>query len=176
MKNVKTRYNNKSFITLSVITSILVILIIILNIIVYKTDILEVKESTIITNNISFNNSNTTDMLKVPYLKKLSNDKGLSKKNKSYVNFKIAGEKDTKFQIVLYHIGNIIDNSYVKFELLSKNERIENSLDKVNETKDGGKIIYEGIIDKNNNYNIKMWVDKAYKEDIKNISYEVKIK
>ena len=59
MKNVKTRYNNKSFITLSVITSVLVVLIIILNIIVYKSDILEIKESTIITNNISFNNSNT---------------------------------------------------------------------------------------------------------------------
>lgn len=176
MKTVKGRYTKKDLIKVSSLIFVLILLIGILTCVILKANLTKPKMNDAATSYISFNNSNATDMLKVSNLTKLSDEKGVGDKNKSTTSFTISGEKDTVYQIVLYHIGNMISEDYVHFRLKDKKVLEENILSEMTETDSGGRIIYEGIIDGEKDFELKMWVDKRYEKEIKNISYEIKLK
>lgn len=176
MGNIKSRYTKKDVFKISIIMTIMIILIIILTFIILETNLLEPKKDDTATNYISFNNSNATDMLKVSNLKRMSNEKGISDKNESITKFEVTGDKDSIYQIVLYHIGNSIDEEFIHFCLEDTNELDNNILSEMTENNSGGRIIYEGIIDGKKEFELKMWIDKEYEDDINNISYEIKIK
>ena len=81
------------------------------------------------------------------------------------------------YQIVLYHLGEKIDEKYIKYYLVNdRGNSINGILKEQKETNDGGKIIYEGTIETGKNWNLKMWVDKEYKNSTNNVSYEIRIK
>ena len=129
------------------------------------------------TSYISFNNNDTTEMMKITDLKRMSNSTGVSFKNKSLKNFDISGDVGERYQIVLYHIGNVIDNKYVHYSLIINNKvKDTNTLNNMIYSENGGLVIYDGKIEKNNNCILKMWVDNSYHDSVKNISYEVRIK
>ena len=106
----------------------------------------------------------------------MNDNKGKGNNPKSQ-SFQITGEKDKTYQIVLYHIGNAVDESYVNYYLTNeKNEKMEGNLANKEQTIDGGRILYEGNLLNGKNWNLKMWIDKSYKEETHNISYEIRIK
>lgn len=137
----------------------------------------EINEET--ANYISFNNSNTTDMMKISNLQKLSNKKGMSKVNENSIDFKITGKKDSKYSIILYPINNKNDLEKIKFYLTKDGKKVAyNTLAEITEIKeDGGIVIYQGIIGKDDlNYNLRMWLSKDYHKNANNISFEIKVK
>lgn len=176
MANIKSRYTKKEVIKISIIMILIIILILILTYCIFKTSLLDPIKDEKATSYISFNNSNATDMLKVSNLKKMSNDRGSSDKNESTTKFEVTGDKDSIYQIVLYHIGNSISEEYIHFELSDTKELENRLLSEMTENASSGRIIYEGIIDGKKEYELKMWVDKEYEEETNNISYEIKIK
>ena len=125
---------------------------------------------------ISFNNSNSTDMLKINNIKRMKHNIGKSILNTYKETFNVSGTKNENFNIELYSIGNKIDKKYINYVLLKNNNIIEiGNLENKEETNNGGIILYQGKIINDNSYEIKMWIDEDYKEKTQNVSYEIKI-
>ena len=125
---------------------------------------------------ISFNNSNSTDMLKINNIKRMKHNIGKSILNTYKETFNVSGTKNENFNIELYSIGNKIDKKYINYVLLKNNNIIEiGNLENKEETNNGGIILYQGKIIDDNSYEIKMWIDEDYKEKTQNVSYEIKI-
>ena len=113
---------------------------------------------------ISLNNNNTTDMLKITNLKKLSDRKGKGMNNPCKQKFEVTGEEHSSYRIVLYHLGNGLEDEYVHYYLTSnQGVEVKGTLSDALESYDGGKII-------------KMWVAKDYIGEVNNIAYEIRIK
>lgn len=174
---MKKRKKKQSNIFQAIIPYTLVLFVLIIGYGIFYTDLLNPKLNEITASYISFNNNSTTDMLKINNLKKYSDNNGISYKNKSYQNFCITGKTDNTYQIVLYHMGNSIDDGYVKFQLTNeKNKSFDGVISNIEKTQDGGYIIYEGTIKEGKRWTLKMWVAKDYKEVVNNVSYEIRIK
>lgn len=125
---------------------------------------------------ITFNNSYTTDMLKITNIEKLTDEIGKSFLNKKEVNFKVEGKENDEFSIELHSIGNKIDKKYINYVLFENDKKINiQKLETCEENIDGGIVLYLGKIKQNKTYKIKMWIDKEYENNVNNISYEVKI-
>ena len=172
----KKKFTSKDVYRTSIIAGILLICVISLGGFINYSKLQTVKIDEVTANYISFNNSNTTDMIKVSNLKRLSDSKGASFRNSSYKTFYVLGEKNHNFKIVLYHIGTVINDEYIHFSLSHRGKDIMNhTLDQMQETSNGGRIIYEGVIKDEKDWTIRMWIDHSYYDDVKNISYEIRI-
>lgn len=177
MTSVKKRYRTKNVYKMALVTILLLILCISLSYFIVTTDLLKPRLSELTTSYISFNNSNATDMIKIATLEKMNDSKGISNKNKSTAEFKITGKKKTKYKVVLYHLGNSVEDEYVKFYIEDAGKKVvEDTLSNMQETNDDGRIVYEGEIKDQRKFTIKMWIDKSYSKMPNNISYELKIK
>ena len=177
MKKGKKRYTKKSVYKNACVTVTLIILVVALSYGIMQTDWLSPRINELSASYISLNNTDTTDMLKVTNLRKLSDKKGIGSRNKSLKEFQVTGETDYKYKIVLYHIGDMIDEENVKFFLENEMDvSKEGILKNQEETYDGGRVIYEGTIKEGQNWRLKMWVDKGYQGSSNNVSYEIRIK
>ena len=177
MADTRRRYTKKDVFIRRMYTSILLVLVFVLSYYAFISYNSKSQLDELTTSYISFNNNDTTDMMKITNLKKMSNSNGVSFKNKSMKRFEVSGEIGERYQIVLYHIGNVIDNKYVHYSLVVNNKVKEtNVLSNVVYSENGGLVIYDGKIEKNNNCILKMWVDNSYRDSVKNVSYEVRIK
>lgn len=129
------------------------------------------------TSYISFNNNDTTDMIKITNLKKMTNSNGVSFKNHSTKRFDISGSVGDRYKIILYHTGNDIDSRFVHYSLrINGIDKEKKVLTNMMSLEDGGIVIYDGVIGKENDCVLKMWIDNSYNKSVKNISYEVRIK
>jgi hypothetical protein len=137
---------------------------------------LEPKVNELTASYISFNNKNTTDMLRINNIIKLSDKIGKSKFNYKQVTFNVEGNKDSYYEIVLYSLMNDIDEKYIYFQLEDNDKFFSNSLSKLESSEDGGKIVYQGQIKNSNKKTIRMWISKKYANKIGDSSFEVKIK
>ena len=177
MTKAKRRYTKKDIFVRRIYTGILLVLVFVLSYFTYMSYSSKSKLNELTTSYISFNNNDTTDMIKVTNLKKMSNSNGISFKNKSVKKFDISGNVGDRYQIVLYHIGNLIDNKYVHYSLIINNKvKDTNILSNMFSSENGGIVIYDGKIEENNNCILRMWVDNSYQDSVKNVSYEVRIK
>ena len=177
MKKGKKRYTKKDVFQQSIITFFLVSLVILFGYIILNAEWLRPRINELSASYISLKNQSTTDLLKINNLRKLTDEKGMSNRNSTFKTFQVTGQKGLRYQIVLYHLGNKIDEKYIKYYLLNdRGKKVEGNVKESQETKDGGRIIYEGTIEEGKNWNLKMWVDKEYQEEINNISYEIRIK
>lgn len=177
MKKGKRRYTKKEVNKIAGTTLILFVLVCMIAYVIINASWLRPKLNEIQASYISLNNTETTDMLKVTALRKLTDEKGVSYKNKSFKEFKITGQQDSTYQIVLYHLGEKIDEKYVHYSLKNeKDKTIQDLLGNMEQTPDGGKIIFVGNVKDGKNWIIKMWIDKSYQGNADNISYEIKIK
>lgn len=170
------KYTSKETYKLSLVAIFLILLTLFFGIIIFKTDYLQSEVDELTAKYISFNNAKSTDLLKVIDLSKKNDIKGKNHTNKSHNYFEISGDKNEEFEIVLYSSGNIIDEKYVKYYLKRGEEAQEGNLSITEKTINNGKIIYKGKIEKNNKFRLYMWIDDNYNKDVKNISYEIKIK
>lgn len=144
---------------------------------IFATNVLEPRIDEITASYISFDNSNSTDILKITDLQKLNDEIGKSSLNNCKVEFNVDGTKNKEYQVVLYPTGNGINNKYVNiFLIINKNKKVLEKLNKMKLTEDDGIIIYQGSLLKKNNFKLQMWIDNTYNEKINNISYEIKIK
>lgn len=143
-----------------------------------NSNVLKSKIDEVTASYISFNNSKTTDMLKITNLSKKKTSAGESIFNSSTKTFKVNGEKNKEYEIVVYALGNKVDEEYVLFTLMNNNESklSSNTLSKMNSSPDGGRVIYTGKIDSKTTLKLNMWLSNNYKGNAKNISYEIKIK
>lgn len=172
----RKRYTQKKIYKLSLMTIFLLLLAFFFGYIIFETDYLQSGVDELTASYISFNNAKTTDILKVINLSKKSDKKGKQDTNKSNKTFEIKGKEKEEYEIILYSLGNTIDEEYVKFYIANGTEKKEGKLSSTEKTIDNGKIIYKGKVDKDNKFKLYMWIDDNYKNNVKNISYEIKIK
>ena len=175
MKN-KEKKNNRIKKRSIVLLIFIVVLTISVFYLINKTKLLIPKIDEATASYISFNNSNSTDMLKINNIKRMKHKIGKSFLNTYKETFNVFGTKNENFNIELYSIGNKIDKKYINYVLLKNNNIIEiGNLENKEETNNGGIILYQGKIINDNSYEIKMWIDEDYKEKPQNVSYEIKI-
>ena len=116
-------------------------------------------------------------MLKIKTIKKLSNNQGKSRFNTNYLEFVVSSSTNTNYEIIIYPLGNKIDDKYVYYYLTdSNNNKIDyNNLSSKEVTPDGGKIIYTNKINGKKKLILKMWVNNKYMGNVKNTAYKIKI-
>ena len=175
MKN-KEKKNNRIKKRSIVLLIFIVVLTISVFYLINETKLLIPKIDEATASYISFNNSNSTDMLKINNIKRMKHKIGKSFLNTYKETFNVFGTKNENFNIELYSIGNKIDKKYINYVLLKNNNIIEiGNLENKEQTNNGGIILYQGKIINDNSYEIKMWIDEDYKEKPQNVSYEIKI-
>lgn len=136
---------------------------------------LEPKLNELTTSYISFHNSYTTDRLMINNLKRLPDNIGKSKWNKSRLVIPITGNNKQSYEIVLYSIHQDTKEEYIELLIHHKKEKIRKKMSELVNAEDGGKILYQGKID-HSNISINMWISNKYKEKDDNNSFEIKIK
>ncbi|MBQ6323654.1 MAG: hypothetical protein IJI22_02345 [Bacilli bacterium] len=156
-------------------TLCMIVLVLVLAYFIFSHDLLSPHLNELTTSYISFNNSYSTDMLKINNIQKMKDEKGASTKNKGKLTIKITGSNKNKYELVVYPISNEVNPEYVKFSLNDGKNTINNKLSEMPTSKDGGIIIYTNNINKDNNITLNMWISTEYNDKIKNNSYEVKI-
>ncbi len=154
---------------------ILVILLVGINYIVFQTDLLKSHVDDKTLKYISFYNKEKTDSIIIKNIKKMTNKKGESTKNKSSLELTVIGKKNEKYEIVLYGQIDKSAEEFINVFTEHKLKKRKSNLKKLKNSKDGGKIIYQGKID-NNDIILRMWLSKEYSKKIKNNFFEVKIK
>lgn len=125
---------------------------------------------------ISFNNRNTTDMLQINDIKRMSDDRGKSSNNSKYIEFYATGEENLDYDVILYPIINKIDYKYIKYSINNKNKMIIDTLEDKEKSEDGGIIIYQGKIKENQLRTLRLWVSLDYVKKLESNSFEVRIK
>lgn len=173
---MRKRYSKKSIYKKAASTIFLIILATVIGYFISQTSLLTPGVDELTASYISFNNPNSTDILKITNISKMNNNKGKSNRNKSYANFKIKGKKNTQYQIILFPIGNILSDEDIYFYLENNKDNITKKLSDIESGIDGGKVIYQNTLDNNNDTTIRMWIDNKSKNKETQISYEVKIK
>ena len=125
---------------------------------------------------ISFNNQNTTDMLQITDIKRMSDNMGKSQRNKSYITFSAVGEKNLDYDVILYPIVNTIDYSYIKYSINNQKKIVIDTLEDKEVCEDGGIIIYQGKIKEDQLRTLRLWVSSNYRGKVDSNSFEVRIK
>ena len=104
-KNRKKSIRDK-IINLRVICILLILIVITLFFIIDDSSLFQPKVNEETFKYISFNNRNTTDMLLINNIKRMSDDRGKSNNNKSFVEFSAVGEKNLDYDVIIYPIIN----------------------------------------------------------------------
>ncbi|MBR3211063.1 MAG: hypothetical protein IKF71_03905 [Bacilli bacterium] len=171
------RYTKKHVFYANLKTGILFLVVVVFGYVILDSSWFTPRISELSASYISLKNTETTDILKVTNLSKQTDKRGKSRRNKSVQTFKMTGQRDTKYQIVLYHLGNVVEEEYIKFYLVNEMDKtIEGVLKNQPETYDGGKVLFEGNMIDGQNWTLRMWVDDHYHKNVKNVSYEIRIK
>ena len=177
MKKGKKRYTKKAVYKAAGNALMLFIFVIAFGYGILHSEWLTPKINELSASYISLNNTETTDILKVTNLRKQTDQRGKSFRNKTIKKFQMTGERDTIYQIVLYHLGEEVDEEYIKFYLTNEmGKEEEGVLKNQEETYDGGRILFEGTMKDGQNWSLKMWAAKEYDKSVNNVSYEIRIK
>lgn len=141
------------------------------------TDFLQPHINEMTASYISFNNRNTTDMLKIMNLKKMNDKQGNSIANPKSLEFNIEVEKDLQYEISIVPINNHIEEKYIHYALtINNNNNIVDKLSNKEKAANGERIIYQGKKRTNTKVVLRMWISKEYKKEAENVSFEIKVK
>lgn len=166
----KRKKKQKSVRNKIIFCTILGIIVLCFGYIIFETKLLIPKINSVTTNYISFNNRNTTDMLKIDNIKKMSNKQGKGITNKNMVSFTIPKEENYDYTISIVPINNNIEKKYIHY-FLTINKNTSFGVLSDDETD-----IYYGNSQSKAKVEIKMWVSKDYPKKVKDNSYEIKVK
>ena len=155
---------------------VLTILVVAFTYIIFVTDILEPNINQITASYISFNNRNSTDMLMIKNLKKMSNQRGKSNRNKQSLSFQISSNQDNSYELIIIPINNTIDEKYINYSLTINHQTTSDSINNLKEEEVGKKILYSGTNKKNTKALLRMWISENYEGKEKDISFEIKVK
>lgn len=171
----RKRYTKKSIHKVFSVLVLLLLLIVSLGYLIFKTDFLDIAEVGVTSQYISYNNLDSTDSIIVNKIEKKTRKKGLSKFNPSSVAFTVNGDKGKYFEIVLYPVDGSIDDG-VMFHLENGSKEYNNNISSVEKKEDGGRIIYQGYLSNNNSFILRMWIGNNSTNKFNSLSYNVKIK
>ncbi len=157
------------------ITIVLGLLVLSFLYVILNTNVLEPHLNEMTTSYISFNNLNTTDMMKIKNIKRMSNYFGNSKWNSSSIPLTITGEKNKEYEIILYTLTNDLEDKYIMYSIVGEETLAHHSLENLEEVEDGGKILYQGNIN-NNKMVLRLWISKKWKDKVTENAFEVKVK
>ena len=158
-----------------VISTLMCLLVLGISYVIFITDVLQPTVNEVTASYISFNNNDSTDIIKITNIKKMSNDMGKSIVNSKYSRLLISGEKNSNYQVVIYPIINDIDLEYINYALVVDNDTYEGNLATGNMSSDEGIIVYNDVVGENNKVTVKLWVSKEYKGEVNNNSFKIKI-
>jgi hypothetical protein len=158
--------------TICIIMGILVLSV---GLFIENTNFLEPKINELTTSFISFNNKNTTDMLRINNIEKMSDKRGASRWNSHSLTLNISGEKNQNYEIVLYSLTNPIPEADIRYVVKNGKDEIKDNLLNPENTEDGGKILYRGTIE-NKKTIIRVWVSNDYEGKITPNAFEVKVR
>ena len=170
---LRKRYSKKKVNKVKILTMLLILITLTLSYKIYDNNLSTNSADLLTASYIPYNNK-SQDKIIIENISKLSNKQGISKKNKSSVTFEVEGEKNKNFQVLVYPLISIVDEKDIYYYIETNNKTITNTLASLKE-ESGGKLIYEGKIEKNKQITIKMWLNKEIKNEI-NPSYEIKIR
>lgn len=159
----------------TIISTLLVILVLGISYVIFSTDLLQPRVNEVTASYISFNNNDTTDIIKINNIKRMSNDIGKSIVNNKSRKVLISGEENNVYQIVIYPLINNIDLKYINFSITIGNESYEGNLATNEVTSDEGIVAYTGKVSGKKEATVKMWVSKEYEGEIDNNSFKIKI-
>ena len=174
MAKKRKRKNKKKYIEITKKISLCVVLVTLLlglSYLIFETNILKPRLNELTTSYISFDNKNTTDMLQINNLSKMSDKIGNSNWNNRTLKINVESDENVEYQIIIYKIIQTTENNYIK---VSFNNNIK-TLDELELLEDGGRVIYQGKIN-NNDMFLRMWISKEYKDKVNNNSFEIKIR
>ena len=100
---------------------------------------------------------------------------GSSDWNPHSVQFEITGEEEQEVEVVLYPLTNTIDEEYIEVGTLMKKELTRYTLERLDSTEDGGKILYKGKVQKEE-MTVYLWISKSYKGKKEENSFEIKVR
>ena len=166
----------KQILTLRFISIFLFVFIVTLFFVLTDSSLFQPKVNEETFKYISFNNRNTTDMLQINDIKRMSDDRGKSNKNKKFIEFSATGEKNLDYDVILYPIINAIDYKYIKYSITNQKKLIIDTLEDKEKSEDGGIIIYQGKIKENQLRTLRLWISKDYVKKVESNSFEVRIK
>ncbi len=159
----------------TVISTLLLLLVLGVSYLIFVTDVLEPHVNEVTAGYISFYNNDTTDMIKINNLKKLSDDVGKSIVNTRSQELKVTGENNNKYQVVVYPMINNIDLKYINFSITKGEITYTNNLEDMPIGDDEGIIVYQGNVSEGKELTLRMWISKEYEGKIDNNSFSVKI-
>ncbi|MBP5678923.1 MAG: hypothetical protein J6X28_03750 [Bacilli bacterium] len=177
MKKKKKRVTQKQVTKAAFLTACLIILVGIVSYGLLSFSETPSKVNALSASYLSLKNNNTTDMLKISNFQKLTEAKGISSKNPCNQTFQITGKRDKTYQIVLFHLGDVVEEEWIEYQLTNeKGLKEKGILSQKEQTQDGGRILWEGTMKEGKNWNLKMWITKSYPNEVNNIAYEIRIK
>ena len=159
----------------TVISALMCLLVLGISYLIFKTDILKPRVNEVTASYISFYNNDTTDMIKINNIKRLSDDMGKSIVNTKSRELKVSGEANSDYQVVVYPMINNIDLEHIKFSITDGNTTYSNNLSEVPTRTDEGMVVYNGKVDDTKKVTIRMWISKEYEGDIDNNSFSIKV-
>ncbi len=173
--NKRQQRQRKQLYKNTVLSILMCLLVLGVSYIIFKTDILQPKVNEVTASYISFYNNDTTDMIKINNIKKLSDDIGKSIVNTKSHELKVSGDINSDYQVVVYPMINNIDLKYINFSITNGNNTYSNNLSEMPNRTDEGIIVYNGKVEDTKKMTIRMWVSKEYEGDIDNNSFSIKI-
>lgn len=181
MKRVQKKRKKKKTNNLKIkeIFSIVLLILLIsgISFIIYKTDIFMPKIDEVTASYISFNNSDSTDMIKISNVNRKKDNFGKSELNSKYAEFTVNSKEKSDYKIVVYPYTDKIDLKCVKYYLSTNNNNKIDILENSVENGDGGRTIYQNKLrKKQEKIIIRMWIDKECKSNLNEESFEIKIK
>ena len=175
-KKRRRKRKNKLQYKFIIYTTVVLLCVIFLSYTLFCTDLLNPTIDELTSSYISFNNYNN-DNIKISNLKKMSDRKGNSIFNRSFARFNIYMDKDSKYMILVKDKNKLIDSKYISFSLSINNKKvISDKLSNMNKIDNSLYVIYEGENGNRDEVNLKMWINKDYKDSVLDTSYEVYIK
>lgn len=157
------------------ISALLCLLVLGVSYMIFITDILQPKVNRVTASYISFFNNDTTDVIKINDIKKMSNDVGKSVVNTKYRELLVTGEKNSNYQVVIYPVVNNIGLDYINYSITIEGNTYSGNLGDMPFSSDEGIIVYNGRVNNEKKLTIRMWVSKDYDGEVDNNSFKIKI-
>ena len=167
-KRKKELQKKKSF------TGMMILFTVLITYLILNSSILDTHINELTTSYISFYTSHKTDQLIIRNIKKLSMKIGKSKYNPYSLSFPVLGNKNQEYEIILYPKENKVEDKYIYYLFQEKKEISSSSIEKLEQTSDGGRILYKGKINKSNII-VRLWISKEYKDIVSDNMFEIKI-
>ncbi len=157
------------------ISALLCLLVLGISYIIFRTDILQPRINRVTASYISFYNNDTTDVIKINDIKKMSDDIGKSVVNTKYSELEVSGEDNSNYQVVIYPVINDISLNYIKYSITIDNNTYSDTLGNMPKSSDEGIIVYNSKVTEGQKITIRMWVSKDYDGEVENNSFKIKI-